>query len=192
MDQLHKQVARARRRLITEQFLTRLVWCTLAALIVAAVAIALPRVVAIENLSERWDTNWIIGTLIGALASAIVWTIVTNRSPLDAAIEIDRRFDLRERIASSLSLSPEQQSSEAGQAVVKDALRAVDRINVDEKFQVNLGRRALWPLVPAAIAFVLIMFVDPRPAQSGVDPTASEKTEQQTKTAMESLRKKME
>jgi hypothetical protein len=192
MDQLQKQVARARRRLITEQFLSRLVWCTLAALVIAAIAIAVPRVVALENLSERWDTNWIIGTLIGALASAIVWTIVTNRSPLDAAIEIDRRFDLRERIASSMSLSPEQQSSEAGQAVVKDALRAVDRINVDEKFQVNLGQRALWPLVPAAVAFVLIMFVDPRPAQSGVDPTATAKTEQQTKTAIESLRKKME
>ena len=70
------------------------------------------------------------------------WTIISNRSPLDAAIEIDRRFDLRERIASSLSLSPDEQSSEAGRAVVNDALRAVGRIDVDDKFRVRLGRRA--------------------------------------------------
>jgi hypothetical protein len=192
MDQLHKQIARARRRLIVEQFLGRLVRCLLAALVVVAIAVAVPRIVAIEGLSERWDINWMIGGLIAGFMGTIAWTILWNRSTLDAAMEIDRRFDLRERVASSLSLSPEEQSSDAGRAVVSDALRAVNRINVDEKFQVRFDRRALWPLVPAAIVFVLVAFVDNREASSSIDPTAQAKSEQQTKTALESLRKKLE
>jgi hypothetical protein len=192
MDQLRKQVARARRRLIIEQFLVRLVWSVLAALVVAAFAMAAPRVVAIGGLPENWDLIWLAGSLACALLGSIAWTIVSNRSPLDAAIEIDRRFDLRERIASSLSLTPEEQASQAGRAVVNDALRAVGRIEVDEKFRVRLGRRALWPLVPAAVVLVLVTCFDIRQAQSSIDAEAAAKTAQSTKTALESLRKKME
>lgn len=191
MDQLQKQVARARRRLILEQFAGRMVWCLLAALIVAVIAVAVPRVIAIENLTEQWDKAWLIGSLVSAFVVAIAWTIASKRSPLDAAIEIDRRFDLRERIASSLSLSPDQESSEAGRAVVNDALRVVNRINVDEKFKLQPTRRALWPLVPAAIAAALV-FVPFRNAESSIDPAVTAKTSQQVKTALESARKKLE
>ena len=192
MDQLHKQVARARRRLIIEQFLGRLVGCLIVALAVAAISIAIPRIFVVESLPANWDMGWAIGGLVGALLAAIGWTIISNRSPLDAAIEIDRRFDLRERIASSLSLSPEEQSSEAGRAVVSDAMRAVGRIDVDDKFHIRLDRRAMWPLVPAAIAFVLVTFFDTRESGSGTAQATTAKTELQTKTALESLRKKME
>src|SRR3954454_4877784 len=142
MDQLHRQVARARRRLIIEQFVGRLVRCLLWALTVAAIAIAVPRIVVINGLPAEWDMAWLGGASIAALVVTAAWTFISNRSPLDAAIEIDRRFDLRERIASSLSLSPEQQTSEAGRAVMNDALHAVGRIDVDEKFRLNVGRRA--------------------------------------------------
>jgi len=192
MDQLRKQVARARRRLIIEQFLVRLVWCLLAALSLTAVAIAAPRVVVIERLPANWDFGWLLGGFGAAVLGATIWTFLQNHSPIDAAIEIDRRFDLRERVASSLSLSPEEQSSEAGQAVIKDALRAVGRIEVDEKFRVKVGQRAWWPLVPAAVVFALVTFVDNRQAASSADQAASAKMEQQTKNALESFRKKLE
>ena len=192
MDQLRKQVARARRRLIIEQFLSRLIWCLLGALSLAAIAIAVPRVAVIENLPANWDYGWLIGGFAAAVVVAGIWTFISNRSPIDAAIEIDRRFDLRERVASSLSLSPEEQSSEAGRAVMNDALHAIGRIDVDEKFRVGVGRRAWWPLVPAAIVFALVAFVDNRQASSSVDPTAAAKMEQQTKNALDSFRKKLE
>ncbi|HEX4414079.1 MAG TPA: hypothetical protein VH107_10660 [Lacipirellulaceae bacterium] len=192
MDQLQQQVARARRRLITEQFLSRLVWCLLAGLILAAIAVAIPRFIALAGLPERWDLMWLAGSVGAAFIAAIGWTILSNRSPLDAAIEIDRRFDLRERIASSLSLSPEQQTSQAGRAVVNDALRAVGRIDVDDKFRIQVGKRALWPLVPAAVVFVLVAFVNNRPAASSLEEQATAKTAENTKTALESLRKKVE
>jgi tetratricopeptide (TPR) repeat protein len=192
MDQLRQQVARARRRLVLEQFLGRLIWCLLGALMLATVAIALPRVIAIENLSSDWDMAWLAGALAVGLLTAAAWTFLKHRSPLDAAIEIDRRFDLRERVASSLSLSSEDQSTEVGRAVVNDALRAVKRIDVDDKFRVKLGRRAWWPLVPAAIVFLLVTFVDYRSAQSSLDPNAPVIQAKQIKQSAESLRKKIE
>ena len=104
MDQLHEQVARARRRLVLEQFLTHAVWCIFVALMIATVAIALPRLIAIHSLPSRWDAICLVSALGCGLAAAIVWTYLRSRSPIDAAVEIDRRFDLRERVASSLSL----------------------------------------------------------------------------------------
>lgn len=192
MDQLRQQVARARRRLILEQFLGRLVWCLLGAFTLATFGIAAPRIVAFENLPANWDMVWLVGSFVAGGLAAIVWTYIKCRSSLDAAIEIDRRFDLRERIASSLSLSSEQQSTEAGQALLNDAVRAVSRLDVEDKFRVRVDRCAWLPLLPAVAAFILVAFVDYRSAQSGLDPAASAAFEQHNKTAAESLRKKIE
>jgi tetratricopeptide (TPR) repeat protein len=190
MDQLRVQVARARRRLTLEQFLGRAVWCLLAALSLAVVAIAVPRFIFIENLSANWDTLWLVGALGVGFFGAAIWTLIAPRTALDAAIEIDRRFELRERVASSLSLSTEDQTSDAGRALVSDAARAVGRIEVDEKFRVRLDRRALWSLVPAVLMFVLIAFFDNRSAESSDDPN-SPTAQKQTKTSIESLRAKI-
>jgi len=191
MDQLRQQVARARRRLVLEQFLGRLVSCLLAALTVAAIAVAVPRVLVVATLPANWDVSWFLGALGAGFVIAVTWTLARRRSALDAAIEIDRRFELRERVASSLTLGPEQQTSDAGRAVVNDALRAVRRIEVDEKFPVKLDRRAWWPLVPAAIVFVLVTFVDNRQADSSIDPASAAKNQQQVKRSVESLREKL-
>ncbi len=192
MNQLQQQVARARRRLVLEQFLSRLTWCLLAALTLAAIAVAVPRIVVIENLPVQWDTAWLWGGLGAALLSAIGWTLFSRSSTLDAAIEIDRRFELRERVASSLSLEAEDQQSEAGRAVINDALRAVSRIDVGDKFRVRLDRRAWWPVVPAAAMFALMAFVENRQAVSGPTAETVIQDKQQAKQTVESLRKKME
>jgi hypothetical protein len=192
MDQLRKQVARARRRLVLEQFVGRLVWCLLAAFSLAAIAVAAPRLIAINNLPANWDMFWLVGALGGGFVVATLWTVIIRRNQLDAAIEIDRRFDLRERVASSLSLSGEEQTSEAGRAVVNDALRAVGRIDVDEKFRLKIDRRAWLPLVPAAIVFVLVTFVDNRKAESSLDPNSAANIAKQVKKSIESPRKKLE
>ena len=56
----------------------------------------------------------------------------------------------------------------------------------------KLDRRAWWPLVPAAIAFVLVTFVDNRQAASSIDPDSAAAAEKQVKKSVESLRKKIE
>jgi hypothetical protein len=191
MDQLHQQVARAHRRLILEQFLRRLVWCLLAALTIAAIAVALPRVVALATIPPNWDAAWLFATVVAGFLVAAAWSLVSRRSQLDAAIEIDRRFGLCERVASSLSLSPRDQSSDVGRAVVNDAMQAVSRINVSDGFRPQLDRSAWWPLVPAMIVFALVAFVDRR-AESRVDPNSVANVEMQVKQSAESFRKKIE
>jgi hypothetical protein len=192
MDQLHEQIARARRRLVLEQFFADAVWCVFAALAVAAVAIAAPRFVSIHGLPSHWDLACLVGALVVGIVAAAIWTYARRRSPLEAAIEIDRRFDLRERVASSLSLSLDDRETDAGKALVNDALRVVGRINVGEKFRVHVGRRAWLPLVPAIIAFALVIFVDPREAASNLDPDSAANAQAQIKNANDSLRKKLE
>ena len=191
MNELREQIARAQRRLVLEQFLARSVWCLFAALAVAAVAIAVPRVVSIENVPERWDAIWFVTAIGSGLAAAAVWTMISRRTALDAAIEIDRRFDLRERVASSISLSETERNTEAGQALVKDAVRSASRIDIGDKFRLRLSDRAWLPLVPAAIAFVLMTFINPPTATSSLDPNAPAAIAKQINTANEALRKKL-
>jgi hypothetical protein len=57
---------------------------------------------------------------------------------------------------------------------------------------VRLDRRAWWPLVPAAIVFVLVTFVDNRQASSTIDPATAASAAKQVKNSVESLRKKLE
>lgn len=192
MNELRHQIARAQRRLNLEQFLARSVWCLSAALGVALVAIALPRVVALANVPVNWDAAWFLGAVAAGIFAAAGWTLVARRSVLDAAIEIDRRFDLRERVASSISLSDEEQRTEAGQALVKDALRAASRIDVGDKFRLRLGEGAWLPLVPAALAFLVILFINPSTATSSLDPNLPTVVAKQINTAAESARKKLE
>ena len=189
MEKLRKQVQRAQRRLILEQFLGRLVWCLFGAFAVAPVAIAVPKVFVLSGLPAQWSAIWLAAAAGAGVLAAIVWTWVVRRNEIDAAIEIDLRFGLKERIASSLSLRPEDYDSDAGRALLADALRRIERIEVGEKFQVGLGRRSWLPVVPAALAFALVVFVDDRTAQSSAQtPTALEK-QSRTNAAKELLKR---
>lgn len=192
MNELGEQIARARRRLVLEQFLVRSVWCLLATFVAAAVAIMLRRIVSIPNLPERWDQMWLATAAAIGLFAAAIWTAIGRRTALDAAIEIDRRFGLRERVASSMSLSEAERNTDAGQALIKDAVRVASRIDVGERFRVRLSRRAWLPLAPAALAFLLMTFVNPPAATSSLDPNLPTSIAKQINTAAESARKKLE
>ena len=189
MDQIRKQVARARRRLWVELFVNRLIRCWFVTLLVAAVAIAIPRLIAIENLPEPWTAWWMGGAIGAGLLVALVWTWLRGRSELEAAMEIDRRFELKERIASSLSLPPEAAETPAGRALLNDALRSIGRLEIDQRFRIQVGRMAWLPLGPALLALLLVVLVDNKQAQSSSDPSATKLSKQELKNTSQSLRK---
>ena len=191
MDQIREQVRRAHRRLSLELFLNRLLRCWFATLVLAVVAIAVPKLWAVEQLPGNWSLRCVVAGLVSGLLIAMVWTWLRGRSELEVAVEIDRRYGLKERIASSLSLSTEEAATPAGQALLTDAMRAVGRIDVNEKFKIRFQRRAWLPLVPALLAFVLAMFVDNREAQSGVDPKTPALTQKQHDNATKKLRERL-
>jgi hypothetical protein len=191
MDQIRKQVDRARRRLWTELFFGRLVKCWFVALLVATIAVAVPKLVAIEGLPAQWSAWWLGGAVAAGLVVALAWTMIRGRTEFEAAVEIDRRFDLKERVASSLSLPSEALATPAGQALVQDAERAIRRLDIDERFRIQVGRGAWLPLAPALVALLLVGFVDNKAAQSAANPAAAALSPKVITNTTKQLRKKL-
>ncbi|MFO0900681.1 MAG: hypothetical protein U0836_24900 [Pirellulales bacterium] len=190
MNDLRKQVRRARRRLVLEQFGAHLRSCLFFLLIVAAVAIGVNKLWPIPGVDDRqWTIAWLSGAVGLGVLSALAWTIFKARSSLEAAIELDRRFGLRERVSSALALRPEELETPVGQALMADTLRKVSVLDVSEQFRVRPSRRALLPLWPAAAAFLLGFFVGQRGIESEV--AATNATAAEVKKSAEELQKKL-
>lgn len=192
MDEIRSRVDQAHRRLVIEQWLGRAVWCVFWGLCAAAVAIAAPKVLVIEGLPAWWNAGSVAAGIGLGLCASLIWITMRHTSRDEAAIEIDRRYGLRERIASSLLLDESSQTTEAGAALVRDAERAAARVEVSEHFGVRLGRAAWLPLVPAVLAFVLTTFVANRVAVSGPDEEKQAvASEEEVKKALEKAKKEL-
>jgi len=188
MDVLKQQVRRAQRRLALQRFIGVLAWCWFGALLVAAALIAVDKYYPLGVLP--W--GWVAGALGVGLAVAIVWTWLTRRSQLEAALEIDRRFGLKERVSSTFALGADQLDSPAGKALIEDALKRVDRLHVAEQFRVKLNRWTWLPLAPAALAFLLAMYLNPSAGENKAGGSIASKAERKAvKTSTEALRKKL-
>lgn len=192
MTLIEKTVAAARWRLLVRQWAGRLAKCLTAGFCLAFVAILVPKLFAIPELPAWWNAAWLGGAGVVGLIVATGWTILRPRSELDAAVEIDKRFDLRERIASSLSLDEATLETEAGRALANDAERAAERVEVSEHFRLGLDRGVWRPLVPAALALLLAALVGNREAEALAEKSPAEQiTAKQKKEAVEAARKKL-
>lgn len=207
MDTLRKQVSRAQRRIILQHFLSILAWCWFGTLLVASLGIGIGKlwpdlltrtstqIVAGQPQVTKWiifDWQWIAAALATGLVMAIGWTYLRRRPGIDAAIEVDRRFGLKERVSSALALSADELETPAGKALLDDAQHRANKIYIPERFQVRLGRWSLLPLAPGLAAFLLALFVAPRvteqQAEARQDIIAVKK---QVKESSDALRKKM-
>ena len=201
MDQILAQVQRARRKLWLELFLARLWRCWFVAITLAAIAIAVPKFVRVDQLlgegflKDGLPADWAIRATAAALGLgflvATVWTFLRSRSELDAAVEIDLRYELKERVASSLSLTPTEAATPAGQALLSDTVRAAARVDINEKFRIRMPSRPWLPLVPALVAFLLMTYLEDPTAQSRVDPNSQKITQEQHENAAKALRERL-
>ena len=167
MEKLRRQVRIARRRLAVQQFLRAVPWFLFAALAVAAILVAVDKYYPLGLVGWAWPT---IGACVGLVrAAGLVW--LRGQSELDAAIEIDRRFGLSERVSSAYILTTADRDTPMGQALIDDAVRTIARVDVAPGFRLSLSRRALLPLLPAVVAFLLSVFLNP------VSETATATTE---------------
>ena len=159
METIQTQVRRAWRRLVLQQFVTWLCGSLAVGLWLAACGLAVPRLWLVVVPRPVWDAAWLAGALAGGLVVALVATGVRRRSRLQAALEIDRRCALKERVSSALALPPEERDTPMGRALVEDASRRVERVDVAEAIPVALPRRkAAWALAALAAALVLTQF----------------------------------
>jgi hypothetical protein len=157
MDVLKQQVRRARRRLVFQRFLAVLSWSWFAWLLAAAVVVTVDKFFPLGLLTWAWP----VAALVCGLLTAIIWCYATRRDELEAALEIDRRFGLKERVSSTYALAPEQLESPAGRALVDDAMKRVERLHVADQFRVRLGRWSWLPLLPGLAVFLIALFLQP-------------------------------
>ncbi len=186
MEELVKQVRRARWRLGLQRLLGVLAWCWFVTLLIALGLIV---------VDKFWPTGvqplyWAAGALGVGLVAALGWIVATRRKALGAAIEIDRRFTLKERVSSALALPPEDCRTEAGQALIHDAVRRVERIDVATQFGVAPGKHILLPLLPALLATLAAVLISPATADPNAkaDVPAAKKA---VKKSTDMLRKKL-
>jgi hypothetical protein len=170
MKALERQVSRARRRLTAQKFLSSLVGWMFGLLLVAVGAILVNWYWSL-GLNPAVSAGVAAGTAaVLALVGAMIWSLVFRASRMEAAIEIDRRFGLKERVSSTLALSSAERQSSFGQALSNDAVRRVQTVNVGERFGLSLSRWAFLPVLPAVAALVLALTLTPRKAKED-DPS---------------------
>src|SRR5262245_56714759 len=137
-----------------QRFLSALVWCLGATLLLVAIAIA------VEKLANRPlpGADWIpfaIAGSVGVFTAALI-ALFTGPSRVDAAVAIDRVFHLHERLSTALTLPDDLRSTPAGQALLADAIRHVSSLDIGLQFSPKIPRRAWVPLIPAALALGLL------------------------------------
>ncbi len=192
MQELIKQIRKARRRLVVQQFLTALVWCWFATLLAAAVAIGIQKWLLTSVDGWRWATFWLGGAASMGIIVAAFWTWVVRSPDLEAALEIDRRFGLKERISSALSLTPDELQTPFGQALVEDARQRIEKLEITGRFPIRISRRAWLPVIPAVVAFAFCFLADPTrptPADATANTVAVKK---QTDESIKPLQSKLQ
>lgn len=170
---LQTQIRQAYRRLQFQSVINALVWCWAAAILLAVVwCLAEPWLLSSARPILRWQIAaglFVAGTLTAAV---IGW----KRAPslVTAALSIDERFDLRERVTTSLTLAPEQANSAAGQALLDDVNKKIADLDIHSKFPLQLSGWAA--LVPAAALILALVGVFYEPKQSKASLAKAELT----------------
>lgn len=157
---IERQVATVHRRMWAELWLRHLMISVAIALAVGAVwVVAEPYAWPAAPASFRW---WLTGTVaaIGLIAATFL-AVVRSPAKASAALAIDERFGLRERVTTSLGLRPEDRATSAGQALLTDAAARLATVNVGERFPIQWPRNSLLVPVAAAVLTLTSWFYHP-------------------------------
>jgi hypothetical protein len=140
-----------------QDLLNALPWCCTAALLVTiAWFLVEPYLVTGPADWLRWAVAG--GTLACAVLVAFGWAFRRRPSRLTAALALDERFGLKERVTTSLLLATHEQASPAGQALLEDVNQRVSGLDLPSRFGLRLSWNAA--LVPAtALALLLVAFL---------------------------------
>jgi hypothetical protein len=171
-------------------------WTLLACFSICFVGLLIPKIWHIEWSSaagpERWTWGWSIGSLLAALlvATWIAW--IRKPSRIQAAVEIDQRYQLRERCSSALAIGDSERQSPAGQALVQDAEKQVDRIDLRDHFPVRPAGQWAWILLPLAACIALLWVPDAQPSAIQVLANTAAKQATNVKNATEPILKSVQ
>ena len=188
---IDQAVRTARSRLVRQSFVNGLglSWAAALALVVAWF-VAQPMLFDHPPESLRWI---VLGSALAlGLIIAVVRTRLSSPTSERVALEIDNRFQLRERITTAVALPSELRNSSAGQALFNDAEHKLSRLNVSEKFPLEPRRHLLSIPVLALVLGAIVLWWNP--IAMGLTTTdgddAARKTQDQTVAAQTPIKKK--
>lgn len=193
MNAINTVVRRARRRLILNRFVQLASTSLFLAWMLAAIAIIAGAVWVLPVSAERWNWGWVLGTSAAALLIALAGSLWSAPSLQRTASEVDARFDLRERLSSVIALPPDDRETSMGRALIADATRRAEPLDIRERFSIIPSRQTGLPLLPAillAIALMLPPATPPEPEEVLSATTVSQTA--QTKTVAETLKRKIQ
>ena len=129
---------------------------------------------------------------------AVIVAVLRAPSKLAAALSLDEKFGLKERVTTTLTLAPDEEASPAGQALLADVNQRIAQLDVGSRFPVRMSWSAA--LVPAGVmALALVTLFPPfEPAKSAARPNTVDDSKQAPKNAAQieekvnALKKKIE
>jgi hypothetical protein len=185
---LQRQVARASWRLFLQSLFDKLVWCCATALALgAAWFVAEPYLLEAPDWWLRWAVAG--GLLGGAILIALGLAFWRRPSRLTAALSLDEKFGLKERVTTSLMLEEYQKASPAGQALLADVNQRIAELDVGSRFPVRMSWTAA--LVPATALLLAAVAVFYEPPKGIAKPVTNEETALAS-AAKEDMEKKLE
>jgi hypothetical protein len=184
---LRRGVLQVERRLFVRRVLAVWPWCATVSLGVAALLVVVNRYRPLGIVA----TSTLLAATGVSIAAALAWAWLRRDDATAAAVELDRRCGLAERVSSAMALgATASDDPPAAEAVRLDAERALARVNVAASFPLAPSRRAAWPL-PAAVGLAACALLL-APRDPVVDPAAAAVAEQaQVKESAEALAKKL-
>ncbi|MHB0959202.1 MAG: hypothetical protein ACYC0X_23980 [Pirellulaceae bacterium] len=192
MDQLQQQVRRAYWRLFWIRLRQSVTWMLFATLLIALIAVAIPKIWPVGIAPGRWLTGWLLGAMLAGAGLGSLWAFVRRPSELEASLEIDLRYGLKERVSSAMTLTPGERQTEVGQALVQDARERVERIDLRERFRAEQTWHPLAPLGLAACALLITLLVPDATADRAAASAASaSEMQQQVRKSMQELKKRL-
>ena len=153
---IERSVRSARRRLFLQALVTRLPLAWSAALLAGlAWVVAEPFLGDSPLAGYRWQ---VVGGLVGvATVAAWWWARRVTPDAQSAALEVDSRFELRERLTTAVGLSEAERATPCGAAVLADAAAKVTPLAVKDRFPIRpTWATAFVPLLAACVALAAL------------------------------------
>jgi hypothetical protein len=173
LSPLHRQIAHVSRRLFLQTLLACILWCWAGSLLlIAGWFILQPHV--FPTLTPGWRLG-VAGGLLGiGTLTAIVLGVLRAPSRVAAALLLDERFALKERVTTSLTLPSHLSESPAAAALLEDVNHRIDKLDISARFPVRVSWvTTLSPLVAVGLAVAAFTY-HPTSTQAKSESTAEE------------------